>query len=172
MAAEFARPPRLNEQLPITPAIANFLQSEMALAKSPPKLILGSLAVTSVLPAAFTVFLLVQGRRFNPEWLIVWILFWVIGGVFVYIVLSDASREGRDLAGGVFTRWTGPFTTRLVKGTIQVVVDGRHLQTTVAPPLYSIESATGIVDYLPISGVLLAVRDESGQLVWSRLPDS
>ncbi len=162
----------MNEQLPITPAIANFLRSEMALAKSPLQLILGSLAVTSALPAAFTVFMLVQGRRFNPEWLIVWILFWVIGGVFVYIVLSDASREGRDLAGGVFTRWTGPFTTRPVKGTIQVVVDSRHLQTTVAPPLYSIKSATGIVDYLPISGVLLAVRDESGQLVWSLLPDS
>jgi hypothetical protein len=144
----------------------------MALATSPLKLILGAFAVTSVLPAAFTVFMIVQDRRFDLEWLIVWVGFWVIGGVFVYIVLSDARREGRDLAGGVFTRWTGPFTTRPVKGTIQVVVDGRHLQTTIAPPLYSIKSAAGIVDFLPASGVLLAVRDESGQLVWSRLPDS
>jgi hypothetical protein len=162
----------LNEQLPITPTIADFLRSEMAMANSPMKLIIGSFAVTSALPAAFTVYVLAQGRRFDPEWLIVWILFWVIGGVFVYIVLSDASREGRDLAGGVFTRWTGTFSTRPVKGTIQVVVDGRRLQTTIAPPLYSIKSATGIVDFLPVSGVLLAVRDESGQLVWSRLPDS
>jgi hypothetical protein len=172
MAAEIAGPPRLSEQLPITPAIADFLRSEMALAKSPVKLILGTFAVTSVLPAAFTVFMLVQGRRFDPEWLIVWVLLWVIGGVFVYIVLSDASREGRDLAGGVFTRWTGPFTTRPVKATIQVVVDGRRLQTTNALPLYSIKSATGIVDFLPFSGVVLAVRDESGQVVWSRLPES
>jgi hypothetical protein len=161
----------MNEQLPITPAVAKFLLSDSAPGRNPLKLILISLAVASVLPAIFTVILLVEGRRFNPEWLIVWILFWVIGGTFAFFAVSDSSHERRDLEGGVFIRWIGPFAVRRVRGAVQVVVDGRKLQTLFAA-LEPTESGTGTVDYLPTSGMLLQVRDGSGQLLWSRFPGS
>ncbi len=51
--------------------------------------------------------------------------------------------------------------------TVTVVVDGRELSGS-APSLESIESGVGTVDYLPISGDLIEVRDESGQVLWSR----
>src|SRR5207245_1788933 len=106
-----------------------------------------------------------------PGWLGVWILFWVVGAGFAYVMLQDAARERRDLAGGVFTRWIGPFAVRQFRTVVQVVVNGRKLQT-LAAPLELTESGSGTVDYLPTSGMLLELRDESGQVLWSRLPRS
>jgi hypothetical protein len=151
--------------------MADFLRSDTAIAKNPLKLGLAALGVTSVIPAIFTVIVLLQGQRFNPGWLSVWILFWVVGGAFAYVMLQDAARERRDLAGGVFTRWIGPFAVRQFRTVVQVVVDGRKLQT-LAAPLELTESGSGTVDYLPTSGMLLELRDESGQLLWSRFPGS
>jgi hypothetical protein len=161
----------LKQQLPITPAVSDFIRSDSAMANNPRKLILVSFAVTSIVPAIFTVIVLLQGRQFHPEWAIVWILFWVVGGIFDFVVLSDAARERRDLAGGVFTRWVGPFAVRQLRTAVQVVVDGRKLQT-LAAPLQLTESGSGTVDYLPTSGMLLELRDESGQVLWSRFPGS
>jgi hypothetical protein len=157
----------MNQQLPITPAIADFIRSDSALAQNPLKLFLISFAITSVIPAIFTVIFLLQGQKFNPEWSIVWIAFWVAGGGFAFVALSDSARERRDLAGGVFTRWVGPFAIRQVRTAVQVVVEGRKLQT-LAAPLVPSESCQGMIDYLPASGALLELRDESGQVLWSR----
>jgi hypothetical protein len=161
----------LKQQLPITPAVSDFIRSDSAMANSPRKLILVSLAVTSIVPAIFTVIVLLQGQQFHPEWAIVWILFWVVGGIFDFVVLSDAARERRDLAGGVFTRWVGPFAVRPFRNAVQVVVDGRKLQT-IAAPLEPTESGNGIVDYLSASGALLELRDGAGQVLWTRFPGS
>jgi hypothetical protein len=157
----------MNQQLPITPAIADFIRSDSALARNPLKLILISFAITSVIPAIFTVTFLLQGQKFNPEWSILWIVFWVAGGGFAFVVLSDSARERRDLQGGVYTRWVGPFAIRQFRNAVQVVVEGRKLQT-LAAPLVPTESCQGTVDYLPTSGALLELRDESGQVLWSR----
>ena len=163
----------MNEELPITPDIANFLRCNPALGKGHPlKVILASLAIASVLPAIFTVVVLLEGRPLMSGLPIVWIPFWVIGAVFAFLIINDAARQDSDLARGVFTRWTGPFRVRPAHIAVQVLIDRRKLQTVMAPPLQAIESGDGTVDYLPVSGMLLAVRDASGQLIWSRFPVS
>ena len=151
--------------------MADFLRSGTAIAKNPLKLVLASLGVASVTPAIFTVIAFVQRRPFIPVGVIVWFLFWVVGGAFAYVMLQDAVRERRDLAGGVFTRWIGPFAVRQFRTVVQVVVDGRKLQT-LAAPLELTECGSGTVDYLPTSGMLLELRDESEQVLWSRFPGS
>ncbi|HEV2415129.1 MAG TPA: hypothetical protein VGX27_09985 [Candidatus Dormibacteraeota bacterium] len=154
----------------MTPDIANFLSSNAALGKGHPlKVIVVSLAIASVLPAIFTVVVLLQGRPVMPGLPIVWIPFWVIGALLAFLAIDDAARQDRDLARGVFVRWTGPFKVLPVRFTVQVVVDHRRLQTVLAPPLQTIKSGEGTVDYLPVSGMLLAVRDASGRVIWSRL---
>ncbi len=53
--------------------------------------------------------------------------------------------------------------------SVQVEAGGRKLSNLDAPALYSIGSSSGTVDYLPVSGTVLEVRNEQGALLWSRL---
>ena len=80
----------------------------------------------------------------------------------------------RDLASGRYVRWTGSFTTHVFHGrygswAVQVEIGGRKLSNVAASELKSDGSGIGSVDYLPVSGNLLEVRDQSGHILWSRL---
>ena len=130
----------------------------------------------SILPAIFTVVLVLRG---NPDGLtiaVLWGLMWAIGAIVVVVSTVGLAHEQADLRGGVFIRWTGPYHVQLVGagrggGTrVQFRVGGRDLQSDGGiQSLYSIESGTGGIDFLPVGGVLLEVRDESGRTLWSRV---
>jgi hypothetical protein len=77
---------------------------------------------------------------------------------------NNATSKEQSLQGGF-----GPFVVRQFRTSVQVVVEGRKLQM-LAAPLVPTESGKGTVDYLPASGKLLELRDESGQVLWSRFP--
>ena len=100
----------------------------------------------------------------------VWVGCLGLGGTLAYAFTHESWQFTRDIADGVFIRATGPFSVRLVRmraGTMTVVsVAGRKLAGNYSDSLESIISGTGVVDYLPHSGFLLAIRDQSGRAVW------
>jgi hypothetical protein len=132
------------------------------------------LAVAALIPAILSIILLIQRDFLNPATAILWAIFLGLGCVVVLGATHEARLVSRDLAGGVYTRWTGPYTVRMISSrygsAAQVDVGGRKLSNVAAPPLYAIRQATATVDYLPVSGTLLEVADEAGRVIWSRLP--
>lgn len=134
-----------------------------------------TLAFAAIIPGIFSVAFFVEHRLLNRATAIIWAIFLGLGGLLVFGLLHDARLMSRDLAGGVYVRWTGPFTTRLIStraGTaVQVEVDGRKLPSTFAPSLNPVRSGVGTVDYLPTSGTLLEVQDGHDRVLWRRLPD-
>jgi MFS family permease len=166
-----------NEELPFTPTIADYVQSEVAInrrivADRPLRFVLIVFGLASVVPAIFTAVLPPQRESNRGTVIAVWLICWAIGALIAYGTLTAAAHEKRDLVGGVFLRWSGPFTVRILSGRsgagVQFHVAGRNLQLENARPLYSIQSGNGAVDYLPASGTLMEVRDQSGQVLWSR----
>lgn len=172
LATEEAELPTTTQQLPLTPEMSAFLQSDAEAAAHPVQTVLGILAFASVVPAVFTVVFALE--RVLPVSFFFWAMFLALGAIMAASVLHDARQERRDLYSGVFHRAAGRFSINLnqTKGgpLVQLVLDGRSLKSVSAPPLESIGSLTGSVDYLPVSGDLLEVRDESGQVLWSRFP--
>lgn len=171
-AAEDAAHPMATEQLPLTPEMTSFLQKEADLAAHPIQGTLAILGLASVIPAIGSVLFALEHYLFNPFTPFMWVMFLGLGAIVAFGVLHDARQERRDLVGDVFNRATGPFSVKVNQGrygtTVQVVVGLRALGSVNAPPLESIESGVGTVDYLPISGDLLEVRDQSGNVLWSK----
>jgi len=89
--------------------------------------------------------------------------------------LRGARVVSRDLAGGVYVRWTGPFTTRVVwveayrkrKG-LEVEAGGSKLGS-VPLELLPIGYNSGTIDYLPASRHMLELRNDQGAVLWTRL---
>lgn len=105
--------------------------------------------------------------------MVVWVVFIGLGSGLIYLGLRYARLVSRDLAGGVYVRWTGPFTTRVVYGSryskgFQVEAGGRKLESVAVQRLPPIGFNSGTVDYLPASKTVFEVRNEQGALLWSR----
>lgn len=173
LSTEEAMHPVTTQQVLLTPEMSDFLRKEAELAAHPVSMALVVLGAVSVLPAIFTVVFALKGILLNLFTPLMWLFFLGLGAIVTFGVLHDVRQERRDLIGGVFNRAAGAFSIQVISskyGTrVQVVVGGRKLTSEIAPALQSIESFTGGVDYLPVSGYLLEVRDESGRVLWSRL---
>lgn len=171
-ATMVAEHPITTQRLPLTPDMVNALQSEMAPARHPTRLALIILAVALSVPATTGVIFYLQGRFAAPSILLLAAAFLVVGGFATVWVLGTATMEKRDLAGGAFVRATGVFQVGVYtsKGitTTQVTIGGRIASGGRPQALETIVDAVGTVDYLPVSGELFEVRDESGQVLWSR----
>jgi hypothetical protein len=102
----------------------------------------------------------------------VWVACLGFGGAFAWIVAHDAWLASNDLARGVFLRASGPFVTRVQRvkvGWVTIVsIDQRKLAMNFSTSLQSVQSGTGQVDYLPSSGIVTEIRDDSGHVLWSR----
>ena len=164
----------MQEERPLTPAMTAYAQANSLQKDTTIQLVIFVLFFVSIIPAIMSVALYSQHRLFQPATALIWLLFLgLFGGGTIYLVLHGDSLVSRDLAGGQYARWTGPFTTRMVYGrgvtSVQVEAGARKLPTLVAPALYSIGAGSGTVDYLPVSGTLLEVRNEQGALLWTRL---
>jgi len=172
MAAESAAHPTTTEQLPLTPEMTAFLHSEADQAGHPARIVVPVVGATAAVPFVFSVIFLVQGRLLNWWVPVAWVFFLGLGAAFSWGLVSQTRLEVRDLAGGMFTRAAGLFTVATYSnraGTSMVVtVGGRALKGVCARPLESIDAAVGTVDYLPVSGDLIEVRDESGHVLWTR----
>jgi hypothetical protein len=172
LSIEAAEHPASTQQLPLTQDMTSFLNSDVAIAKNPFQTVLVILGFAAVIPAFFSVVFILQSNLFNLGTAIIWATCLGLGGLIAWGMLHDIGLERRDLLGGVFARSTGPFSVKVIYSkvgtSVRVVVGSRALPGVFAQPLESIASATGTVDYLPVSGDLLEVRDESGQLLWSR----
>jgi len=101
-----------------------------------------------------------------------WVACLAAGGAYAWLIAHDAWLASNDLARGVFLRASGPFATRVqhVKaGWVTIVsIDQRKLAMDFSTALQSVQSGTGQVDYLPSSGIVMEIRDESGHVLWSR----
>ncbi len=124
-------------------------------------------------PAFLSVVTVLEHRTLGPGAALVWVLFGLAAGGLIYAGLRGTRLVRRDLAGGVYVRWTGPFTTRMVsvgsrvsKGFV-VKAGGRELASGAVLRLPPIGPNSGTVDYLPASGTLCEVRNEQGALLWS-----
>ena len=172
LATEDATHPVTTQQLTLTSEMSDFLRKEAELAAHPASMALVVLGLASVIPLFFTVLFAVKGILLNLYIPFTWLFFLGFGAIVSFGLLHDLRQERRDLVGGVFNRAAGSFSTQVTAGKfgtrVQVVVGGRKLSSEIAPALESIESFAGGVDYLPISGDTLEVRDESGRVLWSR----
>lgn len=173
-ATDAAAHPTVTHELPLTQEMIAFLKTEAQSARHPGRTMLPILGAAALFPAVFTTVLAAQNRlsAFPVVIAIGWVVFLGVGGLIALAVWVPKVLERRDLAGGVFVRATGPFYVNVnytKAGTFMVVtVGGKTLTGVYAKPLESIDSDIGTVDYLPVSGDLLAVQDESGQALWSR----
>jgi hypothetical protein len=103
-----------------------------------------------------------------------WVVFAGLGGGLLYMGLRFASLVSRDLGGGVYVHWTGPFTTRVVRDgryskALEVEAGGRKLEGAVSLRLLPVGFNSGTVDYLPASRSMFEVRNEQGAVLWTRL---
>lgn len=172
LAAQSDQHPVTIQQLPLTPDMSDFLGKEMEVAAHPIQLALVVLGLAAVIPAIFTIVFIAERALFNPIVLFMWLFFLGLGAIATFALLRNLRQERRDTVGGVFNRATGVLSVKLNQSKsgamIQVVIGGRKLENVTAPALESIESFTGGVDYLPVSGDTLEIRDESGHVLWSR----
>src|SRR5260370_5815685 len=171
LSIEAAEHPASADQLPLTADMTSFLKQEAALGQHPYQIVMAILGAAAIIPALFSIVFLIENRFFMWFTPIMWTTFLGLAGLLAWWILHGVGQERRDLAGGVFLRSTGAFSVKVTATkygtTVNVVIDGRELSGS-APSLESIESGVGTVDYLPISADLMEVRDESGQVLWSR----
>jgi hypothetical protein len=166
-----AEHPLTTQQLPLTEDMASYLEKEASLARNPVQVVLVILGAAAILPAVFSIVFVLQNKLLQWGTVLIWIGFLAIGGLVALVIVHSLRQESRDLLGGVFVRSTGLFTVQVSHSragtSVRVVVGGRPLSGN-AMSLISVDSGVGTVDYLPISGDLVEVRDESGQVLWSR----
>jgi hypothetical protein len=161
----------MKQELPLTPAMIDYARSS-AFRKG-----MGStswvgfvLVLCFIAPAFFTVALFLRHRPVGLGVAVLWIACGLLFCGFIYLGLKGARLVRRDLAGGVYVRGTGPFSTRLYnidrfEGFV-VHAGGRELSSDMLPPP-PIGDNNGTVDYLPASNVLCEVRNEQGAVLWS-----
>jgi hypothetical protein len=167
----------MEQVLPLTQAMTEYAQSPVFRKGmgSVTSLVIFVLVLCFAAPASISFVMFLQHRPLGPGAAVVWVLFGLLACGLIYLGLQNARLIRRDLAGGVYVRWTGPFTTRVVqfgyyapsKGFV-VEAGGRTLGTEGGvlrlPP---IGFNSGTVDYLPASNTLCEVRNEQGALLWS-----
>jgi len=159
--------------IPLTPDMTNYLSSGSLLLFKSPQQAAASIAGAAVaIGLAISIYWIVKGEA--PLFFLgyVWVACLGFGGASAWLVAHDAWLAGNDLARGVFLRASGPFATRVrrVKGGVVTIVsiDERNLAMNFSTPLQSVQPGTGQVDYLPSSGIVMEIRDESGHVLWSR----
>jgi hypothetical protein len=170
-------PPPTEQELPLTPAMTDYAQSPVFRrgVGSVTSLVSFVLVLCFAAPAFISFVMLLQHRPLGAGAAVVWVLFGLLASGLIYAGLRNARLVRRDLAGGVYIRWTGPFTTRVVRFGLwapsqgfAVEAGGRTLGTEGGvlrlPP---IGFNSGTVDYLPASNTLCEVRNEQGTLLWS-----
>ena len=161
--------------MPLTPAMTDYAQSPVFRKRmgSVTSLVIFVLVLCFAAPAFLSFVTILKHRPLGPGAALVWVLFGLAAGGLIYAGLRNSRLVRRDLAGGVYVRWTGPFTTRVVRigtrGSKGFVVEagGRKLGSGAVLRLPPIGLNSGTVDYLPASNTLCEVRNEQGALLWS-----
>ena len=157
--------------LPLRPEMTYFLKREAGRVRNPAETTKAIIAAATLAAAILTALWIVNVAA-DATIAYIWLGCLTLGGLVTWWTVHDAWQSRQDLAGGVFIRATGPFSVRALptRGGILVVVAvaGRRLPGVLSPLLETVESGSGTVDYLPHSGVLFAIRDESDNVLWSR----
>src|SRR6476660_5943569 len=104
----------MEQELPLTPAMIDYAQSQDFRIGNIASLVTFWLVFSCTAPAFLTFISLVQHRPVGTVLAVVWVAFGLGGSVVIYLGLEGLRTVSRDLAGGVYVRWTGPFTTRVV----------------------------------------------------------
>jgi hypothetical protein len=167
----------MKQELALTPEMTAYAQRNSLRKDTTIQLVIFVLFFVSIIPAIFSIALYSQHRLFQIATAIIWLVFLgLFGGLTIFLVLHGESLVSRDLAGGLYVRWTGPFTIQTVSGhgftSVQVEAGGRKLANLDPSALYPIGSISGTVDYLPVSRTVLEVRNEQGAVLWSRFVTS
>jgi hypothetical protein len=165
----------MEQELPLTPAMIDYAQSQAFRKGNVISMVIFLLVFCCTAPAFLTFVLLVQHRPLGPGLAVAWVVFGLAGSGMIYLGLRGARVVSRDLAGGVYVRWTGPFTTRVVwveayrkrKG-LEVEAGGSKLGS-VPLELLPIGYNSGTIDYLPASRHMLELRNDQGAVLWTRL---
>jgi hypothetical protein len=163
----------MDQELPLTPAMTDYFQSIALRKGNVTSLVIFVLVLCSTAPAFLSFVSFFQHRPLAPGLVVVWLVFLGLGIGLIYLGLRYARLASRDLAGGVYVRWTGSFTTRVVYGSryskgFQVEVGGHKLESVAVQRLPPIGLNSGTVDYLPATKTVIEVRNEEGALLWSR----
>jgi hypothetical protein len=166
----------MEQELPLTPAMTDYAQSPVFRkgVGSVISLVIFALVFAFAAPGFISFVMFLQHRPLGLGAAVVWVLFGLFFTGLIYGGLSGARSVRRDLAGGVYVRWTGPFITRVVRVGLRgskgfmVEAGGRELWSGAGvqhlPP---IGFNSGTVDYLPASNTLCEVRNEQGAVLWS-----
>lgn len=165
----------VEQELPLTPAMIDYAQSPIYRKGigSVASLVGFVLVLWFAAPAFLTGMMFLEHRPLGAGAVFVWVLCGLAAGGFIYAGLRGNRLVRRDLAAGVYVRWSGPFTTRVVyvgtRGSKGFVVEagGRKLRTGAVRRLPPTGFNSGTVDYLPASNTLCEVRNEQGTLLWS-----
>jgi hypothetical protein len=165
----------MEQKLPLTPAMIDYARSpDFRTGKANlTSWVIFVLVLCFTAPAFLTFVTLVKHRPLGPGAAVVWVLFGLLASGLIYLWLRGNRMVRRDLAAGVYVRWTGPFTTRVypigIYGSKGFVVQagGRKLRSGDVLRLPPIGLNSGTVDYLPASNTLCEVRNEQGVLLWS-----
>jgi hypothetical protein len=162
----------MEQEFPLTPAMTDYAQSISLRKGNVASLVIFALVLSCAAPAFISFVMFLQHRPLGPGAAVVWVVFIGLGTGLIYAGLRNARLVSHDLAGGVYVRWTGPFTTRVVrvgrfsKG-LEVEASGGKLYGVVPLGLLPIGFNSGTVDYLPASKMLFEVRNDQGALLWS-----
>ena len=165
----------------MTPAMIDYAQSPVFRKgwTSLASLVSFAFVLCFAIPAFFTFTTIVKHRPLGSGGVFLWVLCGLAASALIYGGLGYNRSVRRDLAGGVYIRWSGPFTTRVVRfGTrgakgFEVDAGGRRLGPgTAVRRLPPIGFNSGTVDYLPASNLLCEVRNEQGTLLWGLFGDS
>jgi len=163
----------MEQELPLTPAMIDYAQSQDFRMGNIASLVTFWLVFSCTAPAFLTFVSLVKHRPVGTVLAVVWVVFGLGGSVVIYLGIQGLRTVSRDLAGGVYVRWTGPFTTRVVpmgrySKALEVKAGGSKLGT-VPVDLFPVGFNIGMIDYLPASKHMLVIRSEQGAVLWTRL---
>jgi hypothetical protein len=164
----------MEQELPLTPAITDYARAISLRKGNVAGQVIFVLIFCSTLPAFLSFVWFFQHRFVGSVIAVIWVVSVGLGGGMLYLGLRFAGLVSRDLAGGVYVRWTGPFTTRVVRDgryskALVVEAGGRKLGGALPLRLLPIGLNSGTIDYLPASRSMFEVRNEQGSVVWTRL---
>jgi hypothetical protein len=166
----------MQQEFPLTPEMIDYAHSPVFRKglRSLASLVIFVFVLCFTAPAFLTLVTVLKHRPLGLGAVLVWVLFGLAAAGLIYVAIRGNRLIWRDLAGGVYIRWTGPFTTRAVrfgphrrsKGFV-VEAGGRELRSGAVLRLPPDGFNSGTVDYLPASNTLCEVRNEQGALLWS-----
>jgi hypothetical protein len=162
----------MEQEMPLTPAMIDYAQSASLRKGNVASMVVFAVLLTCAIPAFFSFTMFMQHRPLGVGAVIVWIVCIGLAIGLIYFEIRGAREVSRDLAGGVCMRWSGPYTTRVVrvgrysKG-LAVDAGGSRLYGVVPLGLLPTGFNSGTVDYLPRCKMLFEVRNEQGALLFS-----